>query len=88
MRYKFMEYTNHTTLHNKSISQAEENVKINGNLLVQKLTGALIIIISILMMVLLGEFTASILFVIIGIGLIKSEEIYIEFLKKPETEEE
>ena len=83
-----MEYTNHTTLHNKSISQVGKNVKLNGNLLAQKLTGALIIIISILMMTLLGEFTASILFIIIGIGLIKSEEIYIEFLKQPEPEEE
>ena len=83
-----METTNYTTLHNKSISQAEENVKLNANLLAQKLTGALIIIISILMMVLLGEFTASILFIIIGIGLIKSEEIYIEFLKQIEPEEE
>lgn len=83
-----METTNYTTLHNKSISQVKKNVKLNANLLAQKITGALIIIISILMMTLLGEFTASILFVIIGIGLIKSEEIYIEFLKQPEPEEE
>ena len=81
-----MEYTNHTTLHNKSISQVERNVKLNANLLIQKITGALIIIISILMMALFREFTASILFIIIGIGLIKSEEIYIEFLKQPEEE--
>ena len=82
-----METTNHTTLLCKnSISQTEENVKINGNLLAQKFTGALIIVISILMMVLLREFTASILFIVIGIGLIKSEEIYIEFLKQPEEE--
>lgn len=81
-----MEYTNHTTLHNNSISQTEENVKINGNLLAQKFTGALIIIISILMMTLLGEFTASILFIIIGIGLITAKEIYIEFLKQPEED--
>lgn len=81
-----MEYTNHTTLHSKSISQMEENVKLNGNLLVQKFTGALIIIISILMMTLLGEFTASILFIIIGIGLMTAKEIYIEFLKQPEEE--
>lgn len=81
-----MEYTNLTTLHNKNITQTEENVKLNANLLAQKLTGALIIIISMLMMILLGEFTASILFIIIGIGLIKSEEIYIEFLKQPEED--
>lgn len=82
-----MEHINHTILLCKnSITQAEENVKLNGNLLAQKLTGALIIVISILIMVLLGEFTASILFIIIGIGLIKSEEIYIEFLKQPEEE--
>lgn len=83
-----MEYTNHTTLHKNNITHKEKNVKLNGNLLVQKLTGALIIVISILMMILLREFTASILFIIIGIGLIKSEEIYIEFLKQPEPEEE
>lgn len=83
-----METTNYTTLYKNSIAHTEENVKLNANLLAQKLTGALIIIISILMMVLLGEFTASILFIIIGIGLIKSEEVYIEFLKQPEPEEE
>ena len=83
-----MENTNLTTLHKSSITHKERNVKLNGNLLAQKLTGALIIIISILMMVLLREFTASILFIIIGIGLITAKEIYIEFLKQPEPKEE
>lgn len=47
----------------------------------QKLIGAIIIVLSFLWAVVTGDGTSAIFFGIIGIGLIISKQIYIEFLK-------
>ena len=48
---------------------------------IQKLIGAIIIVLSLLWAVVTGDGTSAIFFGIIGIGLITSKQIYIEFLK-------
>lgn len=48
---------------------------------IQKLIGMIIIVLSILWAVVTGDGTSAIFFGIIGIGLIASKQIHIEFLK-------
>ena len=54
---------------------------------IQKLIGAIIIVLSILLAVVTGDGTSAIFFGIIGIGLIASKQIYIEFLKEEQPKE-
>lgn len=53
----------------------------------QKLIGAIIIVLSILWTVTTGDGTSAIFFGIIGIGLIAVNEVYIEFLKEKQPKE-
>lgn len=53
----------------------------------QKIIGAIIIVLSFLWAVATGDGTSAIFFGIIGIGLITSKQIYIEFLKEEQPKE-
>ena len=54
---------------------------------IQKLIGMIIIVLSLLWAVITGDGTSAIFFGIIGIGLIASKQIYIEFLKEEQPKE-
>lgn len=54
---------------------------------IQKLIGAIIIVLSILLAVVTGDGTSAIFFGIIGIGLVAVNEVYIEFLKEEQPKE-
>ena len=53
----------------------------------QKLIGAIIIVLSLLWAVATGDGTSAIFFGIIGIGLVAVNEVYIEFLKEEQPKE-
>ena len=54
---------------------------------IQKLIGAIIIVLSLLWAVVTRDGTSAIFFGIIGIGLIAVNEVYIEFLKEEQPKE-
>lgn len=54
---------------------------------IQKLIGAIIIVLSFLWAVTTGDGTSAIFFGIIGIGLVAVNEVYIEFLKEEQPKE-
>lgn len=54
---------------------------------IQKLIGAIIIVLSLLWAVVTGDGTSAIFFGIIGIGLVAVNEVYIEFLKEEQPKE-